>query len=156
MTKRVRTAEIADHAAIESLWLELNALHVAIEPELIQPVDVYLEATAFEQILEDSKQEILLVEEAGRICGAVWLVERRHEGGQAVDMPVAFIQEICVAASVRRQGIGRALMDSARAWAEARALARVEFNVWARNRNAIAFYQSLGYGFVRHEMYLPL
>ncbi len=47
-------------------------------------------------------------------------------------------------------------MQAIENWAKERQLDRIEFNVWANNANAIAFYESLGFGYARHEMFKNL
>jgi GNAT superfamily N-acetyltransferase len=56
----------------------------------------------------------------------------------------AYVRNVAVAASVRRAGIGRALMEGARVDARARGLARWQLNVKPDNVAAIALYRSLG------------
>lgn len=147
----IRSARHEDYPAVESLWLELNALHAQLQGDLIRPVDTYLNERDFARLLEDPLQDILVLENPG-IVGAAWVAQRRHSGGQAIDMDVAFIQEICVSAARRGEGLGRTLMAAVEDWARTRSLERVEFNVWSANLGAIGFYERLGYTFTRHEM----
>jgi len=42
MSHEVRQAQLDDYEVVEALWQELNRHHVGVEPELINPVDVYL------------------------------------------------------------------------------------------------------------------
>jgi len=147
----IRPATQADYNQVEKLCLELNALHSEIESELIQPVDTYMGEDDYRAVLKDPLQEILVLDE-GQIVGVAWVAERKHQGGQAIEMSVAFVQEICVLKSRKGTGCGRALMESVEEWARTRSLKKIEFNVWARNTEAIKFYESLGYGYARHEM----
>ena len=50
-----------------------------------------------------------------------------------------------VAASHRRRGIGKLLLDAAIAWADAHDFLRLELYVYARNAPAIALYEKLGF-----------
>lgn len=150
MNVRIATAE--DYSSVEGLLQELNALHSEIEPELIRQVETYLGNDQYLDILNDDKQELLLLEDADAVIGCAWIAERMHEGGQAIEMPVAFIYEICIKESCRREGFGRALMRAIESWALDRKLGILEFNVWSRNQVAIQFYEELGFRYVRHEM----
>ncbi len=137
---------------MEALWAELNALHAGLEPTLIRRIDPYPDPAAYLEILKDPNQAILLLEDADGLIGGAWIAARSHAGGQAIEMPVVFIQEICITAHRRRQGHGQALMREIEQWARARRVRVVEFNVWSRNEAALRFYEALGFRSVRHEM----
>jgi len=149
----IRTAEATDYPNVETLWLELNAHHVKADPSVIQSVTQYQSLESYESVLQDPNQEILLLCDGADVLGAAWLVERKHEGGQAIEMPIAFVQEFCTKQSERRRGLGRQLMQAVEQWARQRDLVRVELNVWAGNADAISFYESLDFGYARHELF---
>ncbi len=65
--------------------------------------------------------------------------------GVLVETARAEISELGVAPGSRRQGIGRALAEAARCWAESQAAARLEVRVAARNPEGQAFWRALGY-----------
>jgi ribosomal protein S18 acetylase RimI-like enzyme len=50
-----------------------------------------------------------------------------------------------VAASHRRRGIGRALLEAAEEWARAVGVKKIELHVFPYNEGAIALYEQLGY-----------
>lgn len=52
---------------------------------------------------------------------------------------------LAVAPAWRRRGVGTALMDGARAWAEAQRLRKLQLHVRAGNLGAIALYRRLGF-----------
>lgn len=156
MTYQVRSASDGDYEEVNRLWLELNAHHVEAEPELIQRVPEYQDRPGYERVLGDPQQDILVLCDESEILAAAWLEERKHEGGQAIEMRVAFILEICTKETSRNRGLGRMLMQAIEEWAKERQLERIEFNVWANNSSAIAFYESLGFRYARHEMFKKL
>jgi GNAT superfamily N-acetyltransferase len=149
---RIRNAVLADYVHVDALWLELNALHTRLEPELIQRIPRYLSEDQYLAILGDEKQDILVVEDRGVLIAAAWLAERQHDGGQSVTMPVAFIYEICVTEKRRGEGIGSSLMGAIERWSGDRGAVRLEFNVWSANTEALSFYEKLGFRSTRHEM----
>ncbi len=50
-----------------------------------------------------------------------------------------------VAASHRRRGVGRALLDQAVVWAESAGVRKLELHVFPWNEPAIALYESFGF-----------
>lgn len=153
---QVRTAIPNDYIQVEKLWLELNKYHAGLEPNLIKEVDTYLSEQDYLDVINDSNQDILVLESNNAILAAVWLVERKHEGGQAIPMPIAFIQEICVSKDKQRQRLGQTLMAEIEKWAKKRDLNEIEFNVWSQNKMALSFYEKLGFRYTRNEMSKPV
>lgn len=101
------------------------------------------EREAFEatwQQLETAPGALLLVAESasGRIVG--YLLAHSHLTFLA-DGPVAWVEEVMVAQSDRRSGVGRALMSHAETWARDRGAAYVAL----ASRRAGPFYLALGY-----------
>ena len=85
---------------------------------------------------------------------AVYVAE--DDGGELVarlslardtNPPSAHVADLglMVARSHRRQGIGRALLDQATAWARARAVQKIELHVFPWNEPAIQLYESYGF-----------
>jgi ribosomal protein S18 acetylase RimI-like enzyme len=156
MDGRLRIAGRDDYAAIERLWQAQNRHHTALEPERIRQVPVCLAPDDFSRYLRDPDTDFVVFESGHGVVGFVMVVERRIEGGVARPRAIAFVQEICVAEVARRGGIGRRLMDHVESWARRRGLADIYLNVWARNRDALAFYDSLGFSALRLELCKPV
>jgi GNAT superfamily N-acetyltransferase len=77
----------------------------------------------------------------GTVVGFVSVGERRHFAG-AVD---AYVGELVTAEGVEGQGIGRALLDRAEAWARERGYPRITLETGARNARARRLYEHLGW-----------
>jgi ribosomal protein S18 acetylase RimI-like enzyme len=69
---------------------------------------------------------------------------------------VMFIADLWVDPKARRAGIGRALMQAAAARARDRGAAELIWAVFAPNRLAVAFYESLGAAFFRDLQFMHL
>lgn len=78
----------------------------------------------------------------GQRLGFVWVIES-VSGFTA--QPFAWLMCLYVEAAVRRQGLGRRLMEHVEAWARERGLAQIVLNVSAGNLPARELYVSLGY-----------
>jgi ribosomal protein S18 acetylase RimI-like enzyme len=64
----------------------------------------------------------------------------------------AHIDSLVVAATARRRGVGRALVEDAAAWGRARGATEIVLTVWAGNEAAERFYEALGFGSVNRVL----
>jgi putative acetyltransferase len=83
---------------------------------------------------------VFVAETADGIVGRISLARDAHPASEHVaDLG------LMVAASHRRRGVGRALMEAAEAWAREVGVRKLELHVFPYNGGAIALYESLGY-----------
>jgi RimJ/RimL family protein N-acetyltransferase len=83
---------------------------------------------------------VYVAEDDGRLVGRLSLARDPHPASRHVaDLG------LMVAASHRRRGVGRALLDQAVAWAEGAGVAKLELHVFPWNAPAIALYESYGF-----------
>ena len=66
------------------------------------------------------------------------------------------VDEFCVSEDARRQGVGRGMIDFIRKLARQRGFGRVELNMWELNRDALAFYENVGFTTCRRYTELPV
>ena len=79
-------------------------------------------------------------DETGEIVARLSLARDAHPSSRHVaDLG------LMVAASHRRQGIGRTLLEQAEVWAAARGVRKIELHVFPWNEPAIALYESFGF-----------
>lgn len=83
---------------------------------------------------------IIVADHAGEVVGRLSLLRGRHAA-------TAHVTTLAVLVSHERrgQGIGRALMDAAEAWAIEVGVSKIELAVFAHNAPAITLYERLGY-----------
>jgi putative acetyltransferase len=83
---------------------------------------------------------VYVVEDAQRIVGRLSLARDVHPASRHVaDLG------LMVAASHRRRGVGRALLDQAVVWATSVGVGKLELHVFPWNGPAIALYESFGF-----------
>ena len=128
---RIRPATPSDAGAV---------LEVATAFATSFRVDPGAFSASFERLLTDPDARLLVAAhpDDGRVVGYVlgFVHPTFYANG-----PVAWVEEITVEASLRGQGIGRALMDTFEAWAAERGSRLVAL----ATRRAAAFYGALGY-----------
>ena len=137
----VRRAAPADAVALVEL-----ARSVAAEPEGWLLTDASWRSTADERrylrAVRSSAHAAVLVAEtpAGDLVGRLSIARDQHPS-----CPHVADLGVMVAASHRRQGVGRALMAAAAGWARSSGITKLELHVFPHNTAAIALYEALGY-----------
>lgn len=83
---------------------------------------------------------VFLVDDGGAIVGRLSLARDIHPASRHVaDLG------LMVAASHRRRGIGRALLEQAVRWAQGAGVSKLELHVFTWNEPAIALYEAFGF-----------
>jgi GNAT superfamily N-acetyltransferase len=97
---------------------------------------------SFALLLADPQALVLVAEDPAGPGGGVvgYLLATSHPAFHA-NGPVAWVEEVMVAASARGAGVGRQLMAAAEDWASRRGAAYIAL----ATRRAAPFYQALGY-----------
>jgi GNAT superfamily N-acetyltransferase len=126
----IRRAESRDS---DQIWPLVQDFALSYEPE---PAPFERSMT---ELLE-RPDTLLLVAEQGKTTIVGYLLASYH-GTFLANGPVAWIEEVMVSESTRRQGVGSSLMSAAEAWAEAVPTAYVAL----ASRRAGDFYLKTGY-----------
>jgi N-acetylglutamate synthase-like GNAT family acetyltransferase len=114
---------------------------VPIARELLRQLgyEITLEelTSRFARVLAAKDHHVAVAEQAEHVVGLLHVYER-----PALEKPCeAVVQALVVAAEQQGRGIGKALMNTAEAWARARSLGSVALHT----RRAQVFYAGLGY-----------
>jgi ribosomal protein S18 acetylase RimI-like enzyme len=89
------------------------------------------------------ENSILVAENGGTIAGFVFSTTKQD---YFTGRDHAHIEVLAVAESAEGQGVGRALLQGAEAWARVRGYPHITLNVFAVNERARAIYERNGYG----------
>lgn len=146
MNIHIRPAVPEDCPRIRPLQKEIADLHHQGRPDLFKAEPRYFTQEAFDARLQDPNHRVLIAETAqGQVVGYAfaWIIAHRNHSTY-VDFDTFYIDDICVLASHRRQGIAKALFARCKEIALSLGCRNMDLGVWVFNREAIAFYESCG------------
>jgi GNAT superfamily N-acetyltransferase len=154
----IREATTADYEGLCALFAEADALHREGAPHVFQEAEGPARERSYVDGLIADPMAGLFVAQVGRRLGGAVCVFLRESPPVPIMVPrrYAVIDMLVVSAPLRRQGIGRALMERAHAWAASQGVDTVELHVWEFNREALAFYHALGYRTASRKMSVRL
>lgn len=142
----IRNAVAEDNMKIRPLQKEIADLHHQGKPNMFKPEPRYHSDEDFAGMLADPEHFIYIAEdETGRVVGyafAFIMHVRRHS--TYIDFDRFYIDDICVLAECRKQGIGRMLFDRCKEQAVASDCDLIDLGVFGFNKDAIAFYEKCG------------
>lgn len=152
----IRPARRSDRSIVAALWTQADQLHADLHPCYFRG-DGQLDARLDKALAPGTDaHEIFVVERASTVIGFVLVELLDPKKGNAGLGRRAHIDTLVVAASARRGGCGRRLIDAAAAWAKARRAEELLLTVWAGNDDAERFYERIGLQAVSRVMKLPL
>jgi len=153
----VRFACEADLSRVNELRRQVNELHVQGRPDIFKPGFGQELQDYARTLIQSDGHDILVAERDGVICGmAVVDYIRKPETPYGYARNFYHVEELAVDAAYRRQGVARELTDFMCKEARARGFERIELDVWDFNREAIEFYEAMGFGAFRHMMELKV
>jgi ribosomal protein S18 acetylase RimI-like enzyme len=132
-------------------------MHVEREPDVFRPFDPDAVRESLRIFFQDAAVTTLLAVADGRAVG--YAVVRLHEKqGHAYALPRTYaeLDQIAVDPEWRGQGIGRALIDAAIAWAREKECPSIELSVWEFNQIAQKAFTSRGFTPYLRKMRIPL
>jgi ribosomal protein S18 acetylase RimI-like enzyme len=146
---RIRNATPPDYSQICELYEELDAFHRRARPDLFDRASAPARRKSMIiGLIKGHSTTILVAQDARseRVQGfAVLMICDLPASTVCLARRFVEIDKLAVRPEVRRGGIGRALLEEAFAWAEARGLDCLEVAVNDFNTGAIALYESLGF-----------
>ena len=153
----VRFAEFGDLERVNALRKQVNDLHVQGRPEVFKAgFPEELRGYVY-TVFNDPRMKIAVCERESVICGFALLNRvTRPETPYMLERHYLDIDEFCVDAAWRRQGVGTELVRFIRDYAGAEGFDRVELNMWEFNQDALAFYEAVGFRTYRRYMEMKL
>jgi GNAT superfamily N-acetyltransferase len=159
MAKRIalRRAELGDIEALQSLLREGDDFHRVHLRGLKTPGEAKVPSQQFAAWMTSPAALLLVAGRDGAVCGFLRATVADHPGGRLhpPDRSVS-VDELVVQQAARRQGVGRALMAEVPGWVRVVNSSAAYLNVYSFNRDATAFYRSLGWRDHRRTLRLKL
>ena len=151
---QIRRAAARDEPAISRLWSDHAADQHSLEHKWPQrwAVTAPIERTyarPLAPVWDDPQQAVFIAEDGAPPVGFV------HVALVEPDPSPARIETLVVAASQRRTGVGRALLESALAWCTEGEADEVVLDVLAADTAAVRFYERQGFNRVLSAYYRP-
>ena len=143
----IRAYEPANQEQVERCIVELQDFERSLESDRAEGATI---ARRYLLELLDTCQkqsgQLFVAEVRGQVAGfaCVWL-EREPESYLTSLAPYAYISDLVVLPAYRRQGLGRALLSQAEAFAKEQGARALRINVLARNAGAWALYREAGF-----------
>ena len=153
----VRFARENETERVNALRKQVNDLHVVGKPEVFKPdfpdeLRDYIDA-----IRNDPNKNIVVCERDSVICGyAVLNHIIRPETPFMFVRDYLYIDEFGVDEAYRRRGVATEMIDFIKAYAKAQGFHRIELNMWEFNRDALAFYETVGFQTYRRYMEMQI
>lgn len=154
----IRIADIEDYDGICQVLKNVDRLHSRALPEIFREYNGPARTRQYLQaMMKNESSEILVAESGGKIIGTVHVyIRETPDINVLTHRAYGIMDDLVVCEDMRGCGIGKALMEKAHDWLRDRSINRVELNVWEFNRNAIEFYEGLGYKTLSRRMGMDL
>ena len=141
----IRFATAADVTGILELLRQVGQVHHAGRPDLFRAGAQKYSASGVLALLNNSHTPIFVAAEEGEVKGYCFCqIKEVSQDPVMTDRVELYIDDLCVRENCRRQGIATALFEAVKGYARGRRCDEITLNVWACNREALAFYQKLG------------
>lgn len=152
---KIRAARGEDVPELIRLLAQLDGYHAEIQPGFFRAGPRTPEELGRE--LAGRHHVYLVAEEAGRLLGA-GSVRVYDTPAHPLMVPArrAMLQDMIVETGARRRGVGRRLVEAARAWSQEQGASVLLLTVWAGNEAALGFYGAMGLEPVSQVLGMPV
>lgn len=142
----IRQATINDINEISNLLRQIQQIHFEGRPDIFKCNSQKYSASELKAIIANDATPIFVyVNDTKQIIGYVFCVITKTENSNTLNgRSTLFIDDLCVDASYRGQGIGMKLFEFAKKIAIESQCEGITLNVWNFNTSAINFYQKIG------------
>ena len=153
----VRTATEGDIGALVALNSDVQGLHVSLFPDRFKETNPDEVAGWFLSVQKNDNCRTLIAFEGGVSAGYIVLrVKDRQEHAFCKAHKPLYVDQISVSRDHRHMGVGKALIEGAKASAVEEGIGRLELDVWTENADAKQFFAAQGFTTFNEVMKLEL
>ena len=140
----IRKALECDIDKIIDLLHQVCLVHHDVRPDYFKDSIKYKKEELKEKIKDDLNPIFVYVKN-NIVLGYLFCIDETIKDHQLLtDRKTLYIDDLCVDKDTRGMGIGKKLYEYVKAYAKEKGYYNVTLNVWADNKNAMAFYETLG------------
>lgn len=142
----IQVIKTRDANLLARLNHDVQELHNQIEPTIFKPHSTEAMEGLFSTMLENEYISAYVVQVNEEPAGYILLNVKQY-----LDTPFRYayktleIDQICVDSKFKGQGLGKVLVDKAKAVAQEEGISRIEMNFWTKNPNSGDFFDSQGF-----------
>ena len=146
MKRTIRRASETDIPRVLSLLSQVLEIHARIRPDVFRHGTTKYSRPELLQIFQNDRTPVYVsVDEADAVLAYAFCVLRDTPTKDIfVPSRSLFVDDLCVDASLRGQGIGRELFDFLKTEAKRLGCSSLTLNVWEGNDPARVFYEKMG------------
>lgn len=143
-TLNLRPAKDSDLPSLSSLLNQVHAVHAEVRPDLFRVGGKKYTDEEVLSILSNPRTPIFVAEKEGQVLGYAFCIHQEHPNDTSLtDVKTLYIDDLCVSQDARGQHIGTALYNYVSDYAKQSGYYNLTLNVWADNKKALGFYESL-------------
>ncbi|HFU4083326.1 TPA: N-acetyltransferase family protein [Streptococcus suis] len=140
----IRKARPSDIPVLNELLQDILHVHHQARPDIFKSAGQKFSEDELVALLENPDKPIFVFELEGQVVGHLFCEFRTTSGDVLEPIKTLFIDDLCVASSVRGQKIGEQLYEFALSYAKEQGCHNLTLDVWADNAGAVRFYERQG------------
>ena len=141
----IRKAEEKDIPRLIKLLRQVHDVHSAKRPDIFRAGSKKYDENELKNILSNETSPVFVAERDSIVIGYVFCIYQSTKNDKSLmDRETLYIDDLCVDETLRGKGIGNALFNYVKTFAEKNGFNDIVLNVWECNAYAKKFYEKLG------------
>ena len=141
----IRKAEEKDIPRLIKLLRQVHDVHSSKRPDIFRVGSKKYNENELRNILSNETSPVFVAELDSIVIGyAFCIYQSTKDDNSLMDRETLYIDDLCVDETSRGKGIGKALFNYVKTFAENNGFNDIVLNVWECNASAKKFYEKLG------------